>query len=309
VAQQGAPDGFARVKPSIVDQIVTLSYSSWSPGIGADTSRELAAQLEVGKVLLLPKLAFELPDCEKKFLDPRWSNGADKNISLENAEGELKGAAGTPAELAELRAMIARFRTGAVTLISLLFPDYEGSLRVARTSFRPVRVEGRTTSWRKDDSRLHVDAFPSRPNRGERILRVFSNVNPATEPRVWRVGSPFADVAAHFLPKIPRPLPGSAAVLQTLHITKSRRSEYDHIMLHLHDSMKADLDYQKNAPQQRVEFPPGSTWICFSDQTSHAAMSGQHMLEQTLHLPVAGLYDSERSPLRILENLTGRALV
>ena len=293
----------------VMDQIVTLPYSNWSPSLGVDTSRELAAPLEAGKVLLLPTLSFELSESEKKFLDPRWSNVDDKNISLENAQGELKGAAGTPAELTELRAMIARFRTQALTLISLLFPDYEGSLRVARTSCRPVRVEGRATSWRKDDSRLHVDAFPSRPNRGERILRVFSNVNTGTEPRVWRVGEPFADVAARFLLKIPRPLPGSAAILETLHITKSRRSEYDHIMLHLHDSMKSDLDYQKNAPQQRVEFPPGSTWICFSDQTSHAAMSGQHMLEQTMHLPVAGLYDSERSPLRILEKLTGRALV
>ena len=292
-----------------MDQIVTLPYANWSLAIPAETSRELAAQLEAGRVLFLPKMAFELVDCEKKFLDPRWSNGADKNISLENAQGELKGAAGTPAELAELRGMIGRFRTSAVMLINLLFPDYEGSLCVARTSFRPMRVEGRETSWRKDDSRLHVDAFPSRPNRGERILRVFSNVNPSTEPRVWRVGEPFADVAVHFLPKISRPLPGSAAIMQTLHITKSRRSEYDHIMLHLHDSMKGDLDYQKNAPQQRVEFPPGSSWICFSDQTSHAAMSGQHMLEQTMHLPVAGLYDPQSAPLRILEKLTGRALV
>jgi hypothetical protein len=38
-------------------------------------------------------------------------------------------------------------------------------------------------------------------------------------------------------------------------------------------------------------------------------MSGQHLLEQTLHLPKEALYDAERSPLRILERLTHRALV
>ena len=271
--------------------------------------RELAAHVEAGRVLWLPALKFALDPGEEKFLDPRWSNGEDKNISLEHAQAPLRGAAGTPEELDALRAMIARFRAQAVALINLLFPDYEGHLRVARTSFRPARVEGRATSWRKDDSRLHVDAFPSRPNQGERILRVFSNVNPSGEPRVWRVGEPFGDVARRFLPKIPRQLPGSAAVLQALRITKSRRMPYDHFMLHLPDAMKADFDYQKSAPQTRVEFAPGSTWICYSDQTSHAAMSGQHMLEQTLHLPVAGLYDPDSAPLKVLERLVGKALV
>src|SRR3546814_17756855 len=45
-------------------------------------------------------------------------------------------------------------------------------------------------------------------------------------------------------------------------------------------SMKSDLDYQKNARQETVPFPAGSVWVCFSDQTSHAVMSGQYMLEQ-----------------------------
>jgi len=289
--------------------IVNADVRQWAPQVPQERSAELAAHIEAGRVLWLPQLAFALEPGETRFLDERWSNGADKNISLAAAQAPLKGAAGEAVDLDALRAMVARFRAQAVSLIQSLLPDYESHLRVAGTSFRPARVQGRATSWRKDDSRLHVDAFPSRPNQGERILRVFSNVNPAGEPRVWRVGEPFGDVAARFLPKIPSPIPGSAALLRALRITKSRRSRYDHIMLHLHDAMKADLDYQASAPQQRVEFTPGSTWICFSDQTSHAAMSGQHMLEQTLHLPVAGLYDPASSPLRILERMTGRALV
>jgi hypothetical protein len=58
-----------------------------------------------------------------------------------------------------------------------------------------------------------------------------------------------------------------------------------------------------------VHFAPGTTWICFSDQVMHAAVSGQFMLEQTIHLPVSALYDPSRSPLAILERLTGRTLV
>jgi hypothetical protein len=137
---------------------------------------------------------------------------------------------------------------------------------------------------------------------------VFANVHPAGVPRVWRLGEPFEAMAARFLPGIRRPLPGSAALLRGLRITRSRRSEYDHYMLRLHDRLKADLDYQRSAPQSEFHFPPGSVWICFSDQLLHAAMAGQFALEQTLHLPVAAQYDPATAPLRVLERLTGRAL-
>ena len=205
--------------------------------------------------------------------------------------------------------MVARFRTQAQGLIHSLLPKYTPALRMAPTSFRPAQVETRVQSWRADDKRLHIDAFVSRPHRGERILRVFANVNPHGVPRVWRVGEPFEDVARRFLPRVKPYSDWQAGLLKTLHITKSLRSEYDHLMLQLHDGMKADLDYQRDAPQQTVPFAAGSVWVCFSDQTSHAVMSGQYMLEQTLHLPAARQYDPSASPLAVLERLTGRALV
>ncbi len=46
-----------------------------------------------------------------------------------------------------------------------------------------------------------------------------------------------------------------------------------------------------------------------SDQTPHAAMGGQFMLEQTLLLPVEGMKSSQRSPLKILEALTQKTLI
>ena len=132
----------------------------------------------------------------------------------------MKGARGAAGDLAELAAMVARFAASAADLVVTLFPRYAPYVQRARTSFRPQPAVGRHVSWRKDDSRLHVDAFPSRPNHGERILRVFSNVSP-DEDRVWRVGEPFEAVARTFLPRIRDPLPGSAAVLAALHVTKS----------------------------------------------------------------------------------------
>src|SRR5258708_4395620 len=204
--------------------------------------------------------------------------------------------------------MIERFAACAGELVTGLFPRYTSYVKRARTSFRPQPAVGRALSWRKDDARLHIDAFPSRPNHGERILRVFSNVN-RDEDRVWRVGEAFATMAQTFLPRIRRPLPGTPALLALLHVTKGVRSEYDHLMLRLHDNAKADLDYQSHCTQQIVRFAPGTTWLCFSDQVMHAAVSGQHMLEQTIHLPVAALYEPERSPLAILERLCGRRLL
>jgi hypothetical protein len=259
-------------------------------------------------VLFLPRLRFALEPRETRYLSPAWSGGRAKNISLEPSSGEVRGAQGASEDLQDLGAMIARFARCARSLTRALFPAYQEALEVARTSFRPVEAENRAASWRKDDRLLHVDAFPSRPNHGERILRVFTNVNPR-EARIWCVGEPFENMAARFVPAIPGPLPGSARLLAALGITKGRRSEYDHLMLQLHDRMKSDGAYQQSAPQLRFAFPPGSTWVVFSDQVSHAVLGGQYMLEQTLHLPVRAMQEPERAPLRVLERLTGRSLL
>jgi hypothetical protein len=144
--------------------------------------------------------------------------------------------------------------------------------------------------------------------RGRRILRVFSNIARDGAARDWRVGEPFAAFAEKFAPKARRPLPGSGWVLQGLGLTKGRRSGYDALMLSLHDQAKLDDAYQADAPKTPVAFPAGATWLCFTDQVLHAALSGHSALEQTFHLPVDAMARPERSPLRVLEALTGRAL-
>lgn len=290
-------------------QIIEVESADWS-GQNLSVPREtLLEGVEHGKVLYFPNLRFAIENGERALLDPAIADPKRKNISLEPNGGALHGVLGDTVTQSAVRALVARYQLNARKLVDGLFPEYGGKLRVAPTSLRLHQVETRQTSWRKDDSRLHVDAFPSRPNYGERILRVFTNVNPNGVPRVWRVGEPFEDMAQRFLPAIRPQWPVSAWLLNLLHITKSPRSEYDHLMLNLHDSMKADLDYQKTSPQETMPFPPGSVWICFSDQASHAVMSGQFMLEQTFFLPVKAMVQPEWAPLGILERLKGRALV
>ncbi|MEO5736493.1 MAG: Kdo hydroxylase family protein [Variovorax sp.] len=293
----------------MASQLVELDLADWA---SATPNEAWIAALEAGKVLYFPRLGFDLLSSEQKLLDPALLAEGVRNISLDVAasgEGKLKGVAGDEATQQAAAAMIGRFRSQARQLIDGLLPHYSPSLRMAPTSFRPAQVETRVQSWRADDRRLHVDSFPSRPNYGERILRVFTNLNPQGAPRVWRVGEPFETVAQRFLPRAKPYSRLQARLLRALRVTKSLRSEYDHLMLQLHDAMKSDLDYQKTSEQETVPFPPGSVWVCFSDQTSHAVMSGQFMAEQTLHLPAASQYNPSASPLAILSRLTGRTLV
>jgi hypothetical protein len=204
--------------------------------------------------------------------------------------------------------MMARFADSAHRLLADLLPGYAGSLERARTSFRPAEIEGRAYSPRHDDRLLHVDAFPTRPMHGRRILRLFSNIAPDGKPREWRVGEEFASFARTFHGRVRPPVPGTAAVQALLGLTKGRRSAYDHLMLGLHDVGKLDSAWQQTGPKAAVSFPAGCTWACFTDQVLHAALSGHCALEQTFHLPIAAMAHPERSPLRVLESLPGRAL-
>jgi hypothetical protein len=153
-----------------------------------------------------------------------------------------------------------------------------------------------------------VDSFPATPVQGARILRLFTNVNPHGHPRTWRVGAGFEEVAVRFAPRLSMPWRLSGHVLRALRVTKSLRTPYDALMLQLHDLMKGDAVFQAEPPQTTFNFPTGSTWMAFTDHVSHAAMAGQYQLEQTFLLPVDAMLDESRSPLRILERLTGRRL-
>jgi hypothetical protein len=292
-------------QPPTVDIVRVYPDTTWADD---GPTRNVEPQIEDGLVLCFPQLPFALSEAERRFLDPRWADGKAKNISVRWPGAELRGAAGDAADLAELRAMIVRYAEQSEAFALRLFPHYRGHLQRGNTSFRPVDVAGRETSWRKDDTRLHVDAFPSNPMQGTRLLRVFCNVNPTGQPRRWRVGEPFEALARRYLPTIPRPVPGSAWLMKTLRITKRRRTEYDHVMLQLHDRAKADAAFQSGSPQAGVDFAPQTTWVVFSDQVLHAAMGGQHMMEQTFYLAPERQHRPEAAPLGVLERLMGRPL-
>jgi hypothetical protein len=283
----------------------SLPLTGWAGPFDTETKVRALSALESGAVLFFPNLAFALSDSEKQFLDARVSDGKAKNISLDHATGKMQASSLSGEKARQLAAMIERFGSQAAGLVDGLLP-YRNVER-ARTSFRPVEVKGRGYSKISDDRLLHIDAFPSRPMRGRRILRFFANVAPASS-RQWQVGEPFEDFARAFLPRVGPHWPGKSWLYERLGITHGRRSLYDELMLSLHDAAKLDSDFQQTSPHQAISFPPGSCWLVFTDMVLHAALGGEFALEQTFHLDVAELAEPQRAPIRVLERLSGKTL-
>ncbi|HSX20162.1 MAG TPA: Kdo hydroxylase family protein [Gammaproteobacteria bacterium] len=281
--------------------IQEFDLTSWTVQPTEAMQQAAINALENGKVVFMPSLPFVLLESEHKFLTPDLCTGSRKNVSYNINMQSLSGVSKQDSAH-ELQALMHRYATYSRQLLANLFPHYIPHMVQARTSYRPVEIAGRIpASYRKDDTRLHIDAFPATPTQGRRILRVFSNVNPHGQARVWRVGEPFPNVVRNFAPLVKAPLPGSAILQKLLKITRGYRTMYDHYMLNMHNLMKADHQYQRHVDQQEVHFPSGSTWFVYTDQVSHAAMAGQYVFEQTFHLPVHGLYDEHTAPLRVLQ--------
>jgi hypothetical protein len=288
----------------------SLPVNGWSGPFDAGLKTRAVSALESGAVLFFPNLGFDLSQAEQRFLDASVSDGKAKNISLDHITGKMQASSLTGEAAKELAAMIERFGSLATGLVGELLP-YRNVER-ARTSFRPVQVKGRHYSKISDDRLLHIDAFPSRPMRGRRILRFFANVAPQ-DSRHWHVGQPFEDFARAFLPRVAPHLfmkswPGKSWLYDKLGVTRGRRSLYDELMLSLHDTGKLDDNFQNNSPHQRIEFPPGSCWLVFTDQVLHAALGGEFALEQTFHLDISEMAEPARAPVKVLERLSGKVL-
>jgi plasmid stabilization system protein ParE len=288
-------------------KVLQISDQGWSDGASAEAIAAAAPALEAGDVLFLPDLRFDVEPAEALLFTPSIL-GSSKNASYDPASGRLGGTSAAGRDAETLKDFIHRFSEAAAALVTRLLPAYRDQIVRGRASFRPAEIAGRQSTWRKDDTRLHVDSFPATPSGGRRILRVFSNVNPEGRSRAWRLGDQFEAVARRFAPQLRVPLPGVGHLLALVRVTKTPRSPYDALMLQLHDAMKADEAFQKESPQSRVDLPAGSTWMAFTDQVSHAATHGQYQLEQTFLLPIEAMGEPERSPLRVLERIKGRQL-
>lgn len=197
--------------------VLMLPLQQWA----AQEASSAVSELEQGKVLFLPELAFHLSEQEMPLLDPALVDPKRKNISYQPLSGKLTGVAVAERQQ-QVQQLLERYYQSCRQLIAGLLPEYQEALHHPTGSLRlhPVSAWRAASSWRKDDSRLHVDAFPSRPNYGERILRIFTNINPHGEDRQWRVGEPFPELAERFMPRLARYSALSSWLQHRVRITK-----------------------------------------------------------------------------------------
>jgi hypothetical protein len=295
-----------------------------APACALEESRQrwYAERLEEGHILFFPRAPFPLPDASEQaaLASVRQASAAyHKNVSYRPGEDRVKGLAkGSSADT--VRRVLRAYSEHASRLLTDLFPFYASAWKLDFASFRPVEERGRDLSLRARNDLLHVDSFPTRPTNGSRILRAFTNVNPAAS-RYWITTETFETLAPRLamqagLGRIAARARsrrggagrGLARLARRLGIGGEPRSPYDRFMLGFHHFMKANAAFQASCPKFRWEFPPGSTWIVLTDAVPHAVESGQFALEQTVIVPYRALLRPDVAPITVLERLSGASL-
>jgi hypothetical protein len=306
-----------------VIKVPDFTENGWAdPRLAADRARWCCERLEEGAILFFPQSPFVLSEADRNFLLGVRQAGASyyKNISYRPAEDRVKGFDRGRTDAGTLRRILREYSQRVIESASRLLAPYAGRWRIDFASFRPFEEHGRQLSQIARNDLLHVDAFPTRPTNGGRILRVFTNLN-RTQPRIWITSDPMEVLAPELARSaglerfIPR-RPWNWKKLQRVIVRWGRRaglpvrdrSPYDAFMHHFHDFLKLNRAFQEECPKYRWEFPPGSSWIVFTDTVPHAVLSGQFAFEQTFIVPCDALLQPDKAPLRILERLAGTTL-
>lgn len=294
--------------------------AGWLHAVRRDElARHYCERLEAGEILFFPKMPFHFAETHKQALLAKKQSALrfHKNISYQAEQDRLRGHDDdNPADIHALKAILREYVTAATRFVDMFLRPYRGNYRLDFASYRPVEEQGRDLALHKRNDLLHVDAFPSRPTAGGRILRVFTNLNP-TRVRSWVTGEPFVSLAQRYalqagLEKYAGRWHSSlwrvAARMTALSWRLvGRRSQpptaYDQFMHHFHNFLKENQDYQKNGPRIRHDFPPGSSWLVYTDSVPHAVLSGQFAIEQTYIIDHRAMVTPERAPIQILENL------
>jgi hypothetical protein len=282
-------------------------------------SREYCRMLERGEILFFPEPPFDLPAGDRHFLlSQQWAElRMHKNVSYRPADDALRGVSGKADATERIHSVLRNYSRQVVEFLSKFLSPYADKWILDFASFRPFEEDGRDLPLHKRNDLLHVDAFPSRPTRGGRILRVFTNLNPV-KPRVWQITGPFELFAKQLAEGagLHAIAEGDSLMSRTvqdwgakLGIRGMGRTPYDTFMLRFHDYLKENSPFQVDSPKVRIDFPPLATWIVYTDGVAHAVMSGQYALEQTFLIPTTALVSPEQAPYRILENIAGRPLI
>jgi hypothetical protein len=297
-------------------EVMDFKHPGGFTGNATDISRKYCAQLEANRILYFSRPPFEFADADREFLvsQKRADSSVHKNVSYRPSEDKMRGFDGAPEITERLTGVLRSYSQQVIGFVRQFLAPYDGKYTLDYASFRPIEEEGRALPLHKRNDLLHVDAFPSRPTHGGRILRVFTNIDPA-KPRVWNVGEDFPVLVDHLAKDAGLDRFAAAGgtgafsrLLGKLGAPIPNRSAYDRFMLRFHDYLKENSSYQSDSAKTRIEFPPMATWLVYTDGVPHAVMSGQHALEQTFIISRAALVTPQAAPIAVLEKLCGKAL-
>jgi 3-deoxy-D-manno-oct-2-ulosonic acid (Kdo) hydroxylase len=272
--------------------------------------------LERGDIVMFRETPFEMPAEERDFiLGVRLNPEFHKNIAYKPNADRISGVAKLESDAVErLHSILRSYSRRTTDFAAKVLPRYAQRWKSDYASLRPVEEQGRELPLKKRNDLLHTDAFPTRPTNGDLILRIFTNVNPA-KSRVWITSDPFEKLAQRYalsagLKDVARPDPlfGVRRALHSIGLPVIARPPYDRFMLGFHDYLKMNEEYQRDCPKYRFEFPPGATWMVFTDVVPHSVESGQFAMEQTMIVAHDSLAQPSRAPIAILEKLAGRSL-
>jgi len=283
----------------------------------ASAANQLCTELESANILYFSQTPFVIPQADREVLlgQKQTSTAFHKNVAYRPAENRVTGLdKSESAEAERLRAILQTYSQNAAKFLGELLPPYAGKWKLDFASYRPIEERGRAARIHARNDLPHVDAFPTRPTNGDRILRLFTNISPS-QNRVWITAPPFASIAPYFAKSVGLPPRSNSSLSKAfrrigriLNLPAMRRSPYDHFMHQCHNAMKEDTAFQQSVPKQRWEFPPNSTWIVLTDCVSHAVLEGQYALEQTFIISRQAMVQPQLSPVAILESLAGHPL-
>lgn len=289
----------------------------------SDEARAWCASLEAGDILYFPQTPVPLAAEDANFLlgQQQTDSSLHKNIAYKPKVDRLSGVdtkTARPESVERLQAIMRRYSSSVVQFLGGFLSPYKAHWKLDYASFRPQEEQGRDLPLRRRNDLLHTDAFPTRPTHGARILRFFNNIHPA-RTRDWVVSDPFATTVRQFVPGQIAPGPDSAfarlgkSAGRTLGlgaaIPSLKRSPYDEFMMRFHNFLKENPRWQADCPKYPFQFPPGSSWMVYTDTVPHAVLAGQYALEQTFLVPIEAMVKPEISPLRVLEDLAQARLV
>jgi 3-deoxy-D-manno-oct-2-ulosonic acid (Kdo) hydroxylase len=289
-----------------------------------DRARAWCRQLEAGEILFFPRSPVPISPIDLSFLLGQQQTGSKlhKNIAYKPDLDRVSGLDATSAgeqDYQRLQAVMRHYSRDVAGFLTRFLSPYGGHWRLDYASFRPQEEKSRDLPLRRRNDLLHTDAFPTRPTYGARILRFFNNINPR-DSRDWVVTDPFPRLVSRFAPQqIALPGPKSSAV-GALHGLASiaglgkifpglKRSPYDDFMMRFHNFLKENAAFQANCRKDYVQFPPGSSWMVYTETVPHAVLSGQYALEQTFLVDHRVMVSPESSPLAVLEAMTKTTLV